>query len=104
VSTPDVMAAQLAQLLTTSDRPELEEVVRRWKEQAVTRAQREAMEKMGEQILALKAALDVAPERPSPEELELALRMMMKIAGGGIAGGAPPPPRAPPDPDPEPET
>jgi hypothetical protein len=78
----DKMAAQLAQLLTTSDRQELEEIVARWKETAATPAQRAAMEKMAAQVIALRAALEQAPVPPKPEELELALRMMLKLADG----------------------
>lgn len=78
----DNMAAQLAQLLTTSDREELEEIVARWKETAATPAQRAAMDKMAAQVLALRVALDQAPVPPKPEELELALRMMLKLADG----------------------
>ena len=76
----DRMAAHLAQLVTTSDRAELEEIVARWKQTAVTPAQSAAMDKMAEQVLALRAALDQAPVPPTREELELALRMMLKLA------------------------
>lgn len=77
------MAAQLAQLLTGSDERELEEVVRRWKLTAASAAQKEAMEKLADQILALKSALLLAPQPPSREDLELALRMMLQIAASG---------------------
>jgi len=74
------MAAQLAQLLGESDRDELDEIVRRWLEAAPTPAERAAMEKMGDQILALRTALDQSPQRPSRDELELTLRMMLRLA------------------------
>jgi hypothetical protein len=74
------MAAQLAELVTTSDRAELEQVVLRWKETAATPGQRAAMDKMAEHVLSLRAALDQAPVPPTREELELALRMMLKLA------------------------
>lgn len=79
----DLMAAQLAQLLATSDRAELEEIVRRWKSTAATPGQRAAMDEMAERILALAAALEQAPQRPTREELELALQMMFRLAAGG---------------------
>lgn len=78
----DRMASQLADLLTKSDRAELEEIVRRWRQTAVGAAQGATMEKMGEQILALAAAIEQAPQKPSREELELALRMMLRLAAG----------------------
>lgn len=87
MSDHDRMAAQLAQLLTGSDRAELEEIVRRWKTTAVTRDQGIAMEKMAEQVLALRSALEQAPVPPSREELELALKMMLRLAADG--GGPP---------------
>lgn len=76
----DHMAAQLAELVTTSDRAELEEILARWKQTAATPAQRTAMDKLGEQVLALRAALEQAPVPPAREELALALRMMLKLA------------------------
>ena len=79
----DRMAAQLALLVTTSERAELEEVVARWKQTAATRDQRAAMDKMADQVLALRAALDQAPVPPTREELELALRMMLRLASTG---------------------
>lgn len=85
----DLLAAQLAQLLTGSDRAELEEILKRWKAGGATDAQRRIMDKMGEQILNLRAAIDQAPTKPSREELELALKMMLRLAadaGGGIIG------------------
>ena len=75
----DRMAAQLAELVTTSDRSELTEIVARWKQTAETPGQRAAMDKMAEQVLALRAALDLAPSPPTQEELELALRMMLSL-------------------------
>ena len=75
VSRTDEMAAQLAQLLTTSNRDELAEVVARWKGTGVTRAEREAMEKMSEQI-------PHAQEGPRPRTAEA-------HAGGARAGAAP---------------
>ncbi len=83
MSDTDRMAAQLAELVTTSDRAELEEIVARWKESAATRDQRVAMDKMAEQVLALRTAIDQAAVKPSREELELALRMMLKLASSG---------------------
>jgi hypothetical protein len=80
VTPPDQMAAQLAQLLTGSDRAELEEIVRRWKLTAVSPGQRKVMDEMAEKILELRAALDQTVSKPSREELELALRMMLRLA------------------------
>jgi hypothetical protein len=76
------MAAQLAQLLSGSDRAELAEIVQRWRTTAVTSGQQAAMDKMAEQILALAAAIDHAPAKPTREELELALKMMLRVASG----------------------
>ena len=86
MSDADRMAAQLARLLTESDGAELAEIVRRWKLTAVTAAQRVAMEKMADQILALRAAFEQAPVKPTREELELALRMMLRLAASGGGG------------------
>jgi hypothetical protein len=83
MSDADRMAAQLARLLTESDGAELAEIVRRWKLTAATAAQRVAMEKMADQILALRAAFEQARVKPTPEELELALRMMLRVAASG---------------------
>ena len=80
MSDTDRMAAQLAQLLTGSDRAELEEIVRRWKSSAVGSAQGFAMDKMADQLLALRSALELSPQKPSREELELALKMMLRLA------------------------
>lgn len=79
----DQMAAQLAQLLSGSDRAELEEIVRRWRATAVTSSQQSAMDKMADQILALAAAIDHGPAKPTREELELALKMMLRLAATG---------------------
>ena len=76
----DRMAAQLAELVTSSDRAELLEIVERWKQGAATPGQRAAMDKMAEQVLALRTALEQAPAPPSRDELELALRMMLRLA------------------------
>jgi hypothetical protein len=76
----DQMAAQLAQLLTGSDRAELEEIVRRWKLTAGSAGQRRVMDKMADQILELRAALDQSVAKPAREELELALKMMLRLA------------------------
>jgi hypothetical protein len=76
----DVMAKQLAQLLTGSDLDELEEVVRRWRETAPSESARKRYDALGGRLIELKAALSEAPVRPTQEELELALTMMLKLA------------------------
>ena len=74
------MASQLAHLLATSDLEELMEVVARWKETAVTDAQKRTMEEMGVRILDVKRALAAAPKQPTAEELEEMLRIMLLVA------------------------
>jgi hypothetical protein len=76
----DVMAKQLAQLLTGSDLDELEEVVRRWRETAPSESVKKRYDALGGRLIELKAALAEAPVRPTQEELELALTMMLKLA------------------------
>lgn len=74
------MAAALAKLLATSDLAELMEAVARWKAAAATDAERAAMDEMGARILDVKRALEGAPKRPTEEELEEMLRMMLLVA------------------------
>lgn len=78
------MATLLATLLTRSDVDELREVLDEWRAQAVTDAQRSVMDRMAGQILDLKAALREAPREPTREELEDALRVMLRLAGGAV--------------------
>jgi hypothetical protein len=76
----DPMAKQLAQLLAGSDLEELREVIRRWRETASSDSSRRHYDELGGRLLELKAALAEAPIQPTPEELELALTMMLKLA------------------------
>jgi hypothetical protein len=76
----DPMAKQLAQLLAGSDLEELREVIRRWRETAASDSSRKHYDELGGRLLELKAALAEAPVQPTPEELELALTMMLKLA------------------------
>jgi hypothetical protein len=76
----DPMAKQLAQLLAGSDLEELREVIRRWRETAPSDSSRRHYDELGGRLLELKAALAEAPVQPTPEELELALTMMLKLA------------------------
>jgi hypothetical protein len=84
----DPMAKQLAQLLAGSDLDELREVVKRWRETAPGESSRKQYDALGGRLLELKAALAEAPVQPTPEELELALTMMLKLAAEH--GGGPP--------------
>ncbi len=79
----DAMAHSLAELVTGSDRGEIEEVVSRWQATAGTPAEREVMDRMGKQLVALKGALDLASTKPTREEIELALRTMLGVAAAG---------------------
>ena len=74
------MAKQLATLLSRSDKDELREILTEWQKESVTADQRRVMDQMSGRILDLKAALDAAPVRPTPEELEEALRVMLALA------------------------
>jgi hypothetical protein len=76
----DPMAKQLAQLLAGSDLDELREVIQRWRETAPSDSSRRHYDELGGRLLELKAALAEAPVQPTPEELELALTMMLKLA------------------------
>jgi hypothetical protein len=85
----DVMAKQLAQLLTGSDLDELREVIRRWRETAPTESARKRYDELGGRLVELKAALAEAPVRPTQEELELALTMMLRLAAEHGPGDLP---------------
>ena len=74
------LARQMAKLLATSDIDELREVIARWLAEAPTDRVRRQYEQFGAKLLELKQALAAAPLQPSEEELELALRMMLKLA------------------------
>ncbi|MSP24137.1 MAG: hypothetical protein EXR75_03015 [Myxococcales bacterium] len=74
------MAAQMAQLLATSDLEELREVVRRWLFDAPTERVRNQYEVFGAKLLDMKLALAEQPIQPTREELEQALTMMLRLA------------------------
>jgi hypothetical protein len=74
------MARQMAQLLAGSDLDELREVIARWLAEAPTDRIRRQYQKFGIKLIELKEALSSAPIKPSQEELELALNMMLKLA------------------------
>jgi hypothetical protein len=76
------MAAQMARLLCESDLAELEEVVRRWIEAAPSERVRQTYRSFGSQLLELKHALAELPARPSREELEFQLNLMLQLAAG----------------------
>lgn len=77
------MAKQLATLLSRSDVDELREILVEWKKQSVTDDQRRVMDQMSGRILDLKAALDASPVKPTAEELEEALKVMLALAQQG---------------------
>jgi hypothetical protein len=82
------MARQLAQLLSSSDLDELEEVIAEWKKTAPGERMRRHYADLGARLVELKAALASAPVQPTREELEVALTLMMKLAAEkGGAGG-----------------
>lgn len=83
------MAAQMAQLLLTSDVDELEEIVRRWLAEAPNEALRRHYEIFGHKLLEMKQALAESPIQPTREDLEFTLTMMLRLA----AQGASPPTR-----------
>jgi urease accessory protein UreF len=74
------LARQMAKLLASSDLDELREVIERWLAEAPTDRVRRQYQQFGAKMLELKRALVSAPQQPSEEELELALRMMLKLA------------------------
>ena len=74
------LARQMAKLLASSDIEELREVIERWLAEAPTDRIRRQYEQFGAKLIELKQALAAAPLKPSEEELELALRMMLKLA------------------------
>ena len=85
------MARQMARLLVGSDAAELGEVVSRWAAEAPTERVRRQYQAFGHRLLELKRALADAPVRPTEEELELALTMMLKLAaqsGGDVGAGS----------------
>jgi hypothetical protein len=75
------LASQMAQLLTASDADELRQVVGRWVAEAPTPRSRKRYEELGTRLLELKQALATAPAQPTRGELELALSMMLTLAG-----------------------
>ena len=74
------MARSLAKLLATSDLAELHEVLARWKATAATDGERRMMEELGDRLVDVKAALESAPKRPTEEDLEEMLRIMLLLA------------------------
>jgi hypothetical protein len=75
------LASQMAELLTGSDADELQDVVDRWVAEAPTPRSRASYEALGTRLLELKQALAAAPAQPTRGELELALSMMLALAG-----------------------
>jgi hypothetical protein len=86
-STPDPMAAQMAQLLAGSDVDELREIVARWIAEAPTGGARRVYEDFGARMIELKQELSRAPRQPTRAELEDALTLMLRMAAqsGGRA-------------------
>lgn len=87
-SSPDPMAAQMAQLLASSDLDELREVVARWIAEAPTGASRAMYENFGARMVELKQELARAPVQPTRAQLEDALTLMMRLAAqspGGVS-------------------
>ena len=81
------MASQMAQLLVDSDLAELEEVVRRWVAEAVTDSVRAQYRRFGGLMLEFKRRMEDMPVRPSREDLEASLSMMMAMAvSRGVSG------------------
>jgi hypothetical protein len=74
------MAAQMATLLLDSDLDELREIVRRWLVEAPAGGARKVYEEMGARLVELKQALNEQPVKPTREELETALTMMLRLA------------------------
>lgn len=85
--TVDPMAVQMTQLLLGSDLDELREIVKRWMAEAPTASHRRRFEEFGARLVELKQALADAPVQPKPEELEIALTMMLRMAAS--SGAAP---------------
>ena len=83
--TIDPMAVQMTQLLLGSDLDELREIVKRWIAEAPTGSQRRRFEEFGARLVELKHALAEAPVRPTTEELETALTLMLRMAASGGA-------------------
>lgn len=61
----DPMAAQMAQLLASSDLDELREIIKRWVAEAVNGNQRRIYENFGARRIELKQALAEAPVQPT---------------------------------------
>jgi hypothetical protein len=83
------MAAQMAQLIASSDLDEIREIVKRWVAEAPSEGMRQHYHEFGSRLIELKQALTEAPIQPTREELETALTMMLKLAashGGKISG------------------
>jgi hypothetical protein len=76
------MAAQMARLLCESELAELEEIVRRWIAEAPNERIRQTYQTFGAELLELKHALAELPQRPSREELEFQLNLMLQLAAG----------------------
>jgi len=85
---PHPMATQLARLLSRSDPAELAEVVRRWLHEAPDERQRLRYRELGERLVDMKRALAEAGARPSQEELELALSLMLNLAAQSPRGSS----------------
>lgn len=85
--TVDPMATQMAQLLVGSEIDELREIIKRWIAEAPTEGTRKHYQEFGARLIELKEALADAPVKPTREELETALTMMLKLAASH--GGKP---------------
>jgi hypothetical protein len=79
-STIDPIAAQMAQLVLSSDGDELREIVRRWVQTAGTASERRAYERFGAQLLDLRDELSRRPIQPTRDELQTALTLMLTLA------------------------
>jgi hypothetical protein len=79
------MAVQMAQLLANSDADELREIVRRWIAEAPVGGARKTYEEFGARMIELKQTLEQSGAKPTQEELEQALTLMLRLAaqGGG---------------------
>jgi hypothetical protein len=86
--TVDPMAVQMTQLLLGSHLDELREIVKQWIAEAPTGSQRRRFEEFGARLIELKQALAEAPVQPKPEELEIALTMMLRMAASSGASPA----------------
>jgi hypothetical protein len=74
------LAVQLAGLLCDSPEDELEEAVRRWIAEAPSASARQMCQQLGSRLVEMKHALGELPTRPSRQELEFHLTLMIQMA------------------------